>query len=90
MTHSSTPARLGAAFLGAALVLACNSAAQPGSSPQAIPIPAPDRLPTAIRQRQDPEPPLDYILVALEAIVRRLRQLVQVFTAGMVPSGISG
>lgn len=135
MTHSFTPARLGAALLGATLLLACNSAAQPGSAPQAVPIPAPDTFPTALRQRQDPEPPLDYILVAFEdsvsansrarilgeiggvveggidmgvglprtyivrippaedavalgTLINRLRQLEEVFTAGMVHTEI--
>lgn len=131
------PGRVCTAFLGAALLLACNSAAQPESTPQAIPIPAPDTFPTALQQRQDPEPPLDYILVAFEdtvsaasrarilaeisgvveggidmgaglprsyivrvppaadraalaTLVGRLRQLEEVFAAGMIPRGVSG
>ena len=125
-----------ALLLTLALLAACGPATPPADS-QVVPVPPPDTLPTDLRTRQSPEPPLDYILVAfhdrvtasdrarvlegidgvvvggvhmgeslppsyvvrvpaaedaaaLEALVRRLRALEEVFASGMVPSGLGG
>jgi hypothetical protein len=80
---------VGAALLGAALLLACNSAAQHAPAPQSVPVPAPDTFPTLLLERHDSVPPLDYILVAFEdSVSAASRARILADFGGVVEGGI--
>lgn len=58
-----------AAGLCALGVVACHTSGPAARSAPEFPVPAPDSIPTALRNRNTSDPPLEYVLVAFEDTV---------------------